>query len=731
MSRFFVQHRILIITLLLSVFTLFWFLIASHLAYAQTQAGGASPKTTQAEIGVMAKVGTFIGNFIIYIGSRITWFGGMILNTCIEYFILNTSGLIGNGTPVGDSITVVWTLIRDICNLAFIAGFIYVGISTIINADSASTKRALASIIIAAFLINFSLLIAKLVIDVGNIIAVEIYNQVANGQNISEKFGEILGVTSIYDLSNPAAQQATVAATAGGNIAFYFMATIMLIVAGFVLAAGGILLMIRFVALVLILCFSPLLFAATVFPATAGVAKDLWHKLLNYTFFAPVYLLMLFVSIYLLDSVVYALRGNNKIADAINAGQSGAFGAVLAFGIAIFFLVMSLQISRNFGIVGADKTIAFGNSLRGKAQSVIGRNTVGWASKKALESYDKLDSKASRSKGWRGAALKSIRGTVATVAGGERSLRGTLEAGKKAKFGGSYSYADDQAYDKEQAKRRATIFKETELQRKIKMGTKIDPLTGKPVVLSPKDQAEFERAVANASTANLEEMEQDQRVALVEHMTQAQIDALNKSDNLSETEKDEINEAREKMFHGKFGRDANGNPVAGPQGEKLRDSVSKANTDQLVASGVDFLADPIYAMRLTSGQMDDLKKKLTPSEFKKVADARTKALEDLVKGNNPNFNPDGKTAESLLTLKPNEIANLPASVLISLSSKPQTQLPISALAKIAVDGTLTKPDQKAIRDNIDAQMSTGLLSAEAIKTYNGWLDTPIGRQFGN
>jgi hypothetical protein len=323
--------------------------------------------------GFWASIGIGVGNFILYIGSYITGFGGLLLDASIQWFILDINKMIGKGSELGTSINTVWVLIRDICNLAFIFGFIYVGIRTIIDADNSNTKRMLSSIIIGALLINFSLFFAKVIIDVSNYVSVEIYNAMVNtgqGGSIANNFADILGVRSIYTMPNP---QILNNMTTGGNIAYFFMATLMLIVAGFVLAAGAVLLMIRFVALVLILCFSPILFAATVFPATQKYASDLWHKLFSYAFFAPVYLLLLVVSVFILQGVVNTMvpnkNGDLSKSLAINTTTAvsdpvNLFGVVLSFGVAIFFLIMSLQIAQKFGIAGADRTM--GRAFAGK-----------------------------------------------------------------------------------------------------------------------------------------------------------------------------------------------------------------------------------------------------------------------------------------------------------------------------------------------------------------------------
>jgi hypothetical protein len=318
----------------------------------------------------------------------------------------------------------------------------------------------------------------------------------------------------------------------------------------------------------------------------------------------------------------------------------------------------------------------------------------------------------------------------------DRNIRGTLESAKKAKFGGSYSHADDVAYESEQKKRQATIRKQAEFEATIDnrsilekqkwMGVEgpvdllkrdINSLTAE----EKKSRAKLESALINASTKQLEELEQEQRLAMIGIMTQAQIDSLNKSDNLSEDEKDQINDKRSQIIKKRYATQTD------------RDKLSKASVDDLSSLGVDFLKDNKHAVRLTGGQMDDLKKKMAPTEFQQVSDARETALKQLAEGGEPI---DGKTAQNhILKMKASDMSKLPREVLLSLAGK----LPIATLIEIAKNNTLNTDDQKAIRNSITDEIkmyasNNHNLSEEEKKELNAVNDffdkNPYGAQFG-
>jgi len=381
MSTFLKKYQTQLVALgtLLAVLVL-WYLLAD-IASANTPTAGTPPVPTT-ETSWTIRIGQYIGYAILGIASMITYIGGFLLDQSLGYFVLNIRDLI-HGSGFNDTLTTMWSLLRDICNLAFIFGFIYVGIKLIIDADDSFTKRQLASIIIGALLINFSLFFVKIVIDVSNYIAVEIYNTLTIAPatsstgttqvNIAAKFASLLGISGYFGPPKP---DDFANITGAGGLSFYFMGAIMLIVAGFVLAAGAILLVIRFVALVLLMIFSPLLFAATVFPATAHYAEELWHKLFNYSFFAPAYLFLLFLSIKVLEAFSTQINPDGKTL-SVGVSTPDSFAVVLNFIVVIMFLILTLQASIKFGIAGGDKALSIGKDLRNRGQRALGSGTFG------------------------------------------------------------------------------------------------------------------------------------------------------------------------------------------------------------------------------------------------------------------------------------------------------------------------------------------------------------------
>ncbi len=343
--------------------------------------GGTKPAASDWK----TELGAWFGDQILSLAAYFTGKAGMLLASTIDRTVIGMGKFITKDTSIGAAINQSWTIIRDICNLLFIFGFVYIGIKTILDSDDSGTKSLVAKIIIGALLINFSLYFTKVVIDVSNFLATEIYTQATGGAStitprgdIGLQFANQLGIGSLYKTAGTAEFKNV---TGGGMLWFYIMGAIFLLITTFVLAAGAILLIIRFVALIFIMIFSPILFAGTIFPKTQGAVEDLWGKLISYSFFAPVYFLLLFISLKITGATTATLRGDTPMSSGMAGTQFESFGVILNFLIIIMFMIMSLLAAQKMSIAGGSQAIKFGNTLRGYGQRAVGASTAGLAAK--------------------------------------------------------------------------------------------------------------------------------------------------------------------------------------------------------------------------------------------------------------------------------------------------------------------------------------------------------------
>ncbi len=357
------------------------------------------------------------GNFLCAIGKLpgllFAGLGFLLLN--LSAFILGIAGTVFNwvvirtvfqfalyfGTSAG--MLVAWGVLRDIANIALLFGFIFVGIATILNTQSVegyTAKKALPRLIIFAVLLNFSLFATQAIIDVANgfssVFAAYAGQQCdtttstaggTSGQDqatcanigISSKILEAAGMHQMFPKDWSGLQQAWQAPYT--YTVMMIMLSLMVTVTAMVLIAATIMLVVRVVVLSLLMVTSPIGFAGMAIPSLNKIAQDWWHKLINQAFFAPLFLLMIFVSLKLVEGLQ---SGEATIADAIlgNTGSGGNTTAgnmqvVMVFMIVIGFMIGALMIAQKMGAYGASFATKTAGGIAFGAHGFVARRTVG------------------------------------------------------------------------------------------------------------------------------------------------------------------------------------------------------------------------------------------------------------------------------------------------------------------------------------------------------------------
>jgi hypothetical protein len=302
--------------------------------------------------------------FVNTVFGSLAALAGILLDLSISKYIFEFGDLYSTG-GWGSAVDTAWLSIRDFFNITFIFGMVYLGFQMILNSDDSQTKKWLISLIMAAVLVNFSLYITKFVIDISNSLASEIIstafiNEDTGEVDVSESFMDSMGLTSLFD---QVPDKEVIGESAAG---FVFGAMIIFIVMMFVFGAGAILLTIRFVVLLLYMVFSPFMFIGWVFPQLKKYTDQYWSGFLGRAFFAPIYLLLLYVSISIIQSAfgVAGKDGSGKVLGIIKESTGADKVESLTVGnsfpifmIASIFLVASLVIAQKMGAVGGEAAV--------------------------------------------------------------------------------------------------------------------------------------------------------------------------------------------------------------------------------------------------------------------------------------------------------------------------------------------------------------------------------------
>ena len=292
---------------------------------------------------------------------------GSAFDYAIENFIVGFGRLYITGT--GETIDALWSTVRDIFNLTFIFGLVYIGFKMILDSSDSSARKMLVSLIGAALLVNFSLFITKFIVDFSNIAATQVYNAFettgSGPLSITNGFMTIMGINSILSYEY----------TAGGSFAYVLGVLLIFCTLAYVFLAGAIMIIIRFVVLNIYMVFSPFMFLGWVFPALQSYSRDYWSGFLKQAFFAPAFIFMLYLS-YMVASTFPVQRNLALMFRSDTANNASALTDVSSmipyFAMVMVFLCASMVVAKKMGAHGSTMAVSVGKNISGRARGALG-----------------------------------------------------------------------------------------------------------------------------------------------------------------------------------------------------------------------------------------------------------------------------------------------------------------------------------------------------------------------
>ena len=265
---------------------------------------------------------------------------------------------------------------KNLGNIIIILGAVIIALATILRVKEYQAQKTIPILILVALLINFAPMICGVIIDGSNITMDYFRNMGALSPNIQQKVGEALGEMMSSTLSG---QQRF-----GQGIALVVFALFTSII--FLLYA--ILFAFRYVALWLLVIFSPLAFACYILKFTRKFFTQWWNQFLQWSIIGIPAMFVLFLT--------------NKMLEVLNAGSLtsasslGATGSDVVFQylLPISFLIGGFFMTLQTGAAGAnivtgffDKQVKAGSK---KAGAFVADKTVVAGAKGARKASRKL-----------------------------------------------------------------------------------------------------------------------------------------------------------------------------------------------------------------------------------------------------------------------------------------------------------------------------------------------------
>ncbi|HEU0080775.1 MAG TPA: hypothetical protein VFQ72_01995 [Candidatus Paceibacterota bacterium] len=300
-------------------------------------------------IDTLVKFLTFSSDIVYGTLGKLFWFGTVPITSFVLWLVgmmidLATNLSLTNNFFNAPAIATAWSIIRDLCNMVFIFVLIWAGLRTILNLGNAVTvKKTITGVVIAALFINFSLFITKAIIDVSNIGTawfVKGVENVGGGTSVSDSVRSVLQMNKLVENKDAGKGAWSLQSFVAG-----FALTILNCVAIYVLFKVAFFLVARIVSFFFLLVTAPLGFVGGLeIPQLSAYSKKWWDELRNQALMAPMFFLMLYITLYIVDQVD-ALVFANGAASSVDPVTGSGFTPANYVMFAIIVLMLNKCLS--------------------------------------------------------------------------------------------------------------------------------------------------------------------------------------------------------------------------------------------------------------------------------------------------------------------------------------------------------------------------------------------------
>lgn len=295
-------------------------------------------------------------SFFQYILSWINWLASFVLEFLGNLVIT----MVGQGQYISSNLVqATWPFVQGLANLGFIVALLYIAFATTLRLESVSTsvQRLLPKLLIAALLVNFSLVIGGLMIDMSRVaMAVEI-NLMGGGQVTAKNFtakliekSEIVN-EKVAGLQDPGTNSNFIAIMSRLTQQSFF--TIALTAGMGIIAIN---LFVRYIALIILLMVSPLAYLAFALPKTSGYASAWWGMFIKWVLYGPIVFFFLLI-------IIQVQNISPELPSDVTTDTSwqASFNAMLHFIVVIALFFIANYAGKRVAGVGSDIAMGFAN----------------------------------------------------------------------------------------------------------------------------------------------------------------------------------------------------------------------------------------------------------------------------------------------------------------------------------------------------------------------------------
>jgi len=258
-------------------------LFLGNSAHAETTAAAS-------DTSIFADAGTSI---LKMLAEALLWIARLCISMTVfalEFFIQLAKY---NGYIDAPIVILGWTMIRDIANMFFVVVLLIIAFGTILGLEQYEWKKTMVNFIMAAIFINFSKMIAGLIIDVAHIFTMTFVNAIAAtaGGNLINMFHLNSMVSIVTGGLGGEVNSSIIFEIFAGAL----MALIFAVLAMATMGAYLVVMVSRIVVLWALIILSPLAYILSVIPQTKSYADTWWSEFGKHVVVAPIMVFFLWL----------------------------------------------------------------------------------------------------------------------------------------------------------------------------------------------------------------------------------------------------------------------------------------------------------------------------------------------------------------------------------------------------------------------------------------------------
>ncbi len=250
---------------------------------------GGVPKFLAAESKAVSDTGGTLYGIASIAGNVLTFVSGLI-DVAISF---------GNNVINLPVVSLGFQTVLGIANLGFVLAIIIIAFATIFRLESYAIKQTLWKLVIAALLVNFSLVIAGAFISFSNTFS-NYFLEAFHNDSVGDALADIIEpqkLTQVAGADDPKWYEyiANPVSATSRFVTSLFFVTVFTLLIVLTFFALFVMLLIRSIYLSFLLIIMPLAWLAFIFPSTSQYWKKWWTQFIRWVFFAPIVLFFIYI----------------------------------------------------------------------------------------------------------------------------------------------------------------------------------------------------------------------------------------------------------------------------------------------------------------------------------------------------------------------------------------------------------------------------------------------------